>query len=107
VVLADGEDDGLADFAADRIAQGVFQKGFAEELVGGVGEEAPLELALLEGLLLVFAGIVGERDDEALFGKQLGGDLGAGIHHRGVDQVIFLHAVKQRVASKDWCGQTA
>ena len=98
VVLADGEDDGLADLPADRIAQGVFQEGLAEELVGGVGEEALLELALLEGLLLVFAGIVGERDDEALFGKQFGGDLGAGIHHRGVDQVAFLHAVEQRVA---------
>ena len=98
VVLADGEDDGLADLPADRIAQGVFQKGLAEELVGGVGEEALLELALLEGLLLVFAGIVGERDDEALFGKQFGGDLGAGIHHRGVDQVAVLHAVEQRVA---------
>ena len=55
VVLADGEDDRLADLAADRIAQGIFQKGLAEELVGGLGEEALLELALLEGLLLVFA----------------------------------------------------
>ena len=98
VVLADGEDDGLADLAADRIAQGVFQKGLAEELVGGVGEEALLELALLEGLLLVFAGVVGERDDEALFGKQLGGDLGAGIHHRGIDQEAVLHAIEQGVA---------
>ena len=26
VVLADGEDDGLADLAADRIAQGVFEE---------------------------------------------------------------------------------
>jgi hypothetical protein len=48
VVLADGEDDGLADLAADRVAQGVFQEGLAEELVGGFGEEALLELALLE-----------------------------------------------------------
>src|SRR5712691_898452 len=95
VILADSEDDGLADLAADRIAQGIFQKGLAEQLVRGVGEEALLELALLEGLLLVFAGIVGERDDEALFGKQFGGDLGAGIHHRGIDQVAFLDAVQQ------------
>jgi hypothetical protein len=74
--LADGEDDGLADLPADRIAQGVFQVGIAEELVGGVGEKAFLELALLERLLLVLARVVGERDDEALFGKQFGGDLG-------------------------------
>ena len=95
VVLADGEDDGLADLAADRIAQGVFEEGLAEELVGGVGEEALLELALLEGLLLVLAVVVGERDDEALFGEQFGGDLGAGIHHRRIDQEAFLHAVQQ------------
>jgi hypothetical protein len=31
VVLADGKDDGLADFATDRIAQGVFEEGLAEE----------------------------------------------------------------------------
>ena len=55
VVLADGEDDRLADLAADRVAQGVLQEGLAEELVGRVGEEALLELALLEGLLLVLA----------------------------------------------------
>ena len=74
--MADGEDDGLADLPTDRIAQGVFQEGLAEELVGGVGEKALLELALLEGLLLVSAGIVGEGDDDAVFGKQFGGDLG-------------------------------
>ena len=28
--LADGEDDGLSDFAADGIAEGVFQEGLAE-----------------------------------------------------------------------------
>ena len=44
--------------AADWIAQGIFQKGLAEELVGGLGEEAFLELALFEGLLLVFARVV-------------------------------------------------
>jgi hypothetical protein len=38
----------LADFAADRVAQRVLQKGLAEELVGGFGEEALLEFALLE-----------------------------------------------------------
>ena len=42
--------------------------------------------------------VVGERDDEALFGEQLGGDLGAGVHHGRVDQVAVLHAVEQGVA---------
>jgi len=40
VILTDGENDGLADFPADRIAQRVFQKGLAEKLIRGVGEEA-------------------------------------------------------------------
>ena len=80
------------------IAQRVFQKGLAEKLIGGVGEEALLELALLEGLLLVLARVVRERDDEALFGKKLGGDLGAGIHHRRIDQKAVLHAIEQRIA---------
>src|ERR1035437_2936012 len=52
VVLADGKDDRLADFAADRVAQGVLQERLAKELVSGIRKEAPLELALLEGLLL-------------------------------------------------------
>src|SRR4030042_1671291 len=47
---------------------------------------------------LRISGSVGERGCGALVGKQLCGDLGAGIHHRGVDQVTFLHAVEQRVA---------
>ena len=98
MVLADGEDDGFADFPADGIAEGVFQKGLAEKLVGGVGKETLLELALLEGLLLVFAGIVGERNDEAFLGEQFRGDFGAGVHHCGVDQVALLHAVQQGVA---------
>ena len=33
--LADGEDDGLAKFGADGIAQAVLQQRFAEQLVGG------------------------------------------------------------------------
>ena len=60
VILADGEDDGLADLFADWIAQGVFQKGLAEELIGGISEEALFELTLLECFLLVFTGIIGE-----------------------------------------------
>ena len=69
-----------------------------KDVAPSVAETAFLELALPVGLLLVFTGIVGKRDNEALFGKQFGGDLGAGIHHRGIDQVAFLHAVDQRVA---------
>ena len=36
VGLADGEDDGLAEFGADGIAQAVLQQGLAEQLVGGL-----------------------------------------------------------------------
>jgi len=49
------------------VAQSILEEGLAEELVGGVGEETLFELALLEGLLLILAGVVGERDDEAFF----------------------------------------
>src|SRR3970040_2137088 len=69
-----------------------------KELVGCVSKEALLEFALLEGLLLILAGVVRERDDEALFGKERGGDLGAGIHHRWTDEVALLHAIQQGVA---------
>lgn len=77
------------------VTQGVFQKRLAQELVGAVGEETLLELALLEGLLLVLGGVIGERDDKALLRKQRGGDLGAGVHHGRVDQKALLHAIKQ------------
>jgi hypothetical protein len=97
VILADSKDDGLADFAADWIAQGVFEESLADDLIGGIGKEALFKLPLLEGLLLILAGIVSKRDDEALFGKKLGGDLGAGIHHRRIDEVATLHAVEQGV----------
>ena len=98
VVLTNSEDNGLADLPADRIAQGVFQEGLAQELIGGLGEEMLLEFTLLEGLLLVFACIVSERNDEAFFGEQVSGDPSAGVHHRGVDQIAVLHAVEKRVA---------
>ena len=55
VILADGEDDGLANLAAYRVAQGIFQKRLAEEFVGGLGEEPFFKLALLVGFLLVFS----------------------------------------------------
>ncbi len=98
VVLADGEDDGFSDFAADGIAQGVFQKRFAEQCVGFRGEEALLELALMETLLAVLPVFVGERDDEAIFGKQLRRHAGAGIDDDGIDEIAVSHAIQQRVA---------
>ena len=39
VILTNGEDDGFANLAADRIAVRMFQKCFAEKLVGGIGKE--------------------------------------------------------------------
>ena len=39
VILADGEDDRLADLPANRVVQRVFQEGLAEERIGGIGEE--------------------------------------------------------------------
>ncbi|WP_297927298.1 hypothetical protein, partial [Metallibacterium sp.] len=98
VVLADGEQDGFADFAADRIAQCMLQEGLAQQLVGGLGEEAPLELAVRKGLLLRIAVVVAEGGQETGFGEQLGGDAAARIDHGGVDQVAVAHAIEQRVA---------
>ena len=95
VVLADSKDDGLADFTAHRVTQGVFQKRLAQQLVGVVGKETFLELALLEGLLLVLASVIGEGDDKTLFREQRGGDLGAGIDYGRVDQETFLDAIEQ------------
>ena len=98
MVLADGEHDGLADLAADRIAQGVLQEGLAEELVGGLGVEALLELALLVGLAVILSLGIGERDDEPLLGEELRGHFRAGVHHGRVDQVSVIHAVEQRIS---------
>jgi hypothetical protein len=55
-----------------------------EHRVGRLGEEAFLELALLVGLLLIFAGVVGEGGDEPLPQEQLGRDLSADVHDRGM-----------------------
>ena len=95
---ADREHDGLADFATDRIAQGVFDEGLAEERIGGIAKETSFELALLECLLLVLACVVSEGDDEALVGEEFRGDLRAGVHNRRVDQVTVLDTVQQRIA---------
>ena len=69
VVLAYGKDDGLTNLAADRITQSVFHEGFAKELVGGLGEETLLELALLVGFLLVLSFVVPHRKAANLQGK--------------------------------------
>ena len=69
VVLADGEDYGLANLAADWIAQCVLKERRAENLVGRVREEALLELTLLEDLLVVFAGGIGVEDDKPIVGQ--------------------------------------
>jgi hypothetical protein len=81
VVLADGKDDRLADLAADRVAQRMFEEGFAENLVGGFGEETLLELAVLISLLTLRAIFVGELNKEALVGEQLGSDIAAGVNN--------------------------
>ena len=46
----------------------------------------------------ILAGVIGKRDDEALFGKQLGGYPGAGIHHYRIDQESIPHAIQKRVS---------
>jgi hypothetical protein len=50
VVLADGEDDGFAELAADGVAQAIFEEGFAETAVGGFEKKRFSKLALLEAL---------------------------------------------------------
>ena len=98
VVLADGEDDGLADLATDRVAQGVFQEGLAEERLVASEKNCFSKSRCLKASSSSSPLIVGERDGEALLGQEFGGDLGAGIHDGGVDQKAVLHAVEQRVA---------
>ena len=66
VVLADGEDDGLAGLTADRVSQGMGKEGAAEETIGRIREETLLELPLPVGFFPVLTGVVAERRDEAL-----------------------------------------
>src|SRR5271157_840990 len=98
VSLANTKDDRLAYFAANRVTQRLLKKGLAKELIGRFGKEAFLEFGLLEFLLLILAGVVGERDHEALIGKEFSGDLSARVHHRRVDKVAVLHTLQQGVA---------
>ena len=100
VVLADGEDDGFADFAADGITQGVFQKSLTKQLVGCIREKAFLELALFVGFFLIVAAVVGVVDNKAFFGQQLGGDVSARIDDGGVDEVALFHAIEQGIAER-------
>jgi len=94
MVLADGERDGFADFPTDWIVQGIFKEGLAQDFVGRFREEAFFELALLVGFLLILACLIDERDDEALVGQQLRGDIAARVDHRGVDEVTVLDAIQ-------------
>ena len=98
MLLADREDDGLADLAAHRVVQRVFEKGPAEQAVRGVGEEAFLERALFVRLLLVLAGGVGERHDEPFLGEELGRHVGARVDDGRVDEKAVAHPVEQRIA---------
>jgi hypothetical protein len=61
-------------------------------------EKALLKFPLLEGLLLVLPGIVRERDDKALVGKEFGGDPGTGVHHSRTNEEALFHAVQQGVS---------
>ena len=98
MVLADGKDDRLADFAADRVAQSMFHECLAQKQIGWVREESFFKLALFVGFLVILAFIVFEFDDEAFLGKQSCCHFGAGVHHRRVDQEALLHPIEQGVA---------
>jgi hypothetical protein len=54
-MLANSEDDRLADFPADRVAERIFQKCLAKHLIGGFGKEELLKFTLLVNFLLVVA----------------------------------------------------
>ncbi len=95
MILADGEDDGLADFTTDWVTQGMFQESAAKKKVGRIGEELLLELPFPVAFLMALAGVVPEGDDESFFGEEGSGHLRARIDHGGVDQTIVLDAVEQ------------
>lgn len=63
VVLADGKDDCLAEFARHRVAQSMFEEGLAENVVGRVGEELLFEIPPAESLFDFDAVLVGRFDD--------------------------------------------
>ena len=94
VVLADSEDNGLANFPADGVAQGIFEKSLAEKHVGGVGKESLLELALFVGFVVILALGIGERNDEALLREELCCHIGAGINNGWVDQDAIFYAIE-------------
>jgi hypothetical protein len=102
MVLADGEDDGLAHLTADGITQGVFEEGLAEDLVRGGREELLLKLAdaidLLVVALRLCAFLFRSTDDITRIRQQLRGHFRAAIHHGRIDEEAVLHAIEQRVA---------
>ena len=85
VALADCEDYGFANLAANRIAQRVLHEGSAEHFICGFREELALEIALAEGVFMRFAFSVVERDGETAFGEHPRGHVGARVHERGAD----------------------
>jgi hypothetical protein len=97
VVLTDGEDDGLTYLTANGVAQGVLQKSFAEELVGGFREKAFFKLPLFVDLFLVTAIVILKFHNKTVFGKKLSRHLATGVHHSGADEEAIFHAIKQRV----------
>ena len=98
MILADGKDDGLADFSADGIAQRIFKESFTKELVRGLGEKALFKFALLVGLLLVVATVVLELDDKPRLREKLGGHLAAGVHDGWIDKEAIFHTIQEGVA---------
>jgi len=81
VCLADAEADRLADLSRERVEQSMVHECLAELPIGLVGEELALEIRRVEELLHLFAFLVLDHHGIALFGEQLGGDLGARVHH--------------------------
>ena len=67
MVLADCKYDGFSNFCADRITQGIFQKGFAKYFIGNFGKEFLFKLALFVGLFLSVAIFINDFDNQAIF----------------------------------------
>jgi len=97
MVLAQGENDGFANFICDRVAQGIFKKGLSKDAVGFFREKFLFKIAGNKSLrfLPVFGG---DGHGVAYIGKQLGGDFRSGIQHAGVYQESVFHAIEQRIA---------
>src|ERR1700719_4344626 len=98
VMLAHREDDRLAYFTADRVAQRILQKGLAEHLIGRFGKEAFFELTLFVNFLLVVAFVILEINNKAVLGEELRRDVAASIDHNRVDQGSVFYSLEQGIA---------